>query len=165
MSGNTLEDLFEEGLKEMYYAEHELLDVLDELSSEVDDDEIESAFAEHRAETEEHVSRLEEVFDRIGVSPEQKSVHALDGMVEDHQQFTSQDPDQEVLNLFDKAAAEKTEHFEIAAYGNLTFIASQLGHEQSADILEETLREEEDALDELKSISEQYDMESVPMQG
>ncbi|WP_266078030.1 YciE/YciF ferroxidase family protein [Haladaptatus caseinilyticus] len=165
MSGETLNDLFEEGLKEMYYVENELVDVLDELRTEVTHDDLRNAFEKHRSETEEHITRLEDVFDRIGESPEQKPVNALNGMVEDHQEFTDSDPDQDVLNLFDKAAAEKSEHFEIAAYGNLTFIASKLGHDESADILERNLREEQDALDELKSLSEQYDMESVPTQG
>ncbi|WP_458187547.1 YciE/YciF ferroxidase family protein [Haladaptatus sp. NG-WS-4] len=165
MSGDTLNDLFEEGLKEMYYVENELLDVLDELSSEVDHDDIEHAFREHREETEEHVDRLETVFDQIGESPEKKTVHALDGLVQDHEEFTESDPEQNVHNLFDVAAAEKTEHFEIAAYGNLTFIADKLGHDEAADLLEANLREEQEALDELKSLTEDYDVEAVPAQG
>lgn len=165
MTGDTLNDLFHDGLKEMYYVENELLDALSELSSEVDDDDLKNAFEEHRSETEGHVDRLEDVFDRIGESPEQKQLHALDGLVEDHAEFSNGNPDQEVLNLFDKAAAEKTEHLEIAAYGNLTFMADKLGHDGDiADLLEANLREEQDALDELKTISEQYDVETVPMQ-
>lgn len=166
MTGNSLEDLFHDGLKEMYYVENELLDALSELSSEVDHDDLQNAFDEHRSETENHIDRLEDVFEHTDESPEQKRVHALDGLVEDHQEFSNDDPDQEVLNLFDKAAAEKSEHLEIAAYGNLTFMADKLGHDgEIADLLEANLREEQDALDELKTISEQYDVESVPMQG
>ncbi|WP_458205510.1 YciE/YciF ferroxidase family protein [Haladaptatus sp. NG-SE-30] len=165
MSGDTLDDLFEEGLKEMYYVENELLDVLDELSNDVDHDDIEHAFRQHREETEEHVDRLEEVFDHIGESPEKKTVHGLDGLVQDHREFTDNDPEQNVHNLFDVAAAEKTEHLEIAAYGNLTFIADKLGHDEAADLLEANLREEEEALDELKSLTEDYDVEAVPAQG
>ncbi|WP_423744372.1 DUF892 family protein (plasmid) [Haladaptatus sp. SPP-AMP-3] len=166
MTGNSLNDLFHDGLKEMYYVENELLDALSELSSEVNHDDLQNAFDEHRSETENHIDRLEDVFEHIGESPEQKQVHALDGLVEDHQEFSNEDPDQEVLNMFDKAAAEKSEHLEIAAYGNLTFMADKLGHDgEIADLLEANLREEQDALDELKTISEQYDGESVPMQG
>ncbi|WP_227374228.1 YciE/YciF ferroxidase family protein [Haladaptatus halobius] len=162
MSGNTLTDLFEEGLKEMYYVENQLVDVLEELSGEVDHDDIANAFRQHKGETEEHVNRLEEVFDRIGESPERKQVHALDGLVQDHQEFSDDDPEQNVLNLFDMTAAEKSEHLEIAAYGNLTFIADKLGHDEAADLLEANLREEEKALDKLKSLTEGYDVEAVP---
>ncbi|WP_227353894.1 YciE/YciF ferroxidase family protein [Haladaptatus salinisoli] len=162
MSGDTLTDLFQEGLKEMYYVENQLVDVLEELGEEVDHDGIEDAFREHKEETEEHVNRLEEVFDKIGESPEKKQVHALDGLVQDHHEFSDDDPEQNVLNLFDTAAAEKTEHLEIAAYGNLTFMADKLGHDEVADLLEANLREEEEALDKLKSLTEEYDVESVP---
>ncbi|MFH5799360.1 ferritin-like domain-containing protein [Haladaptatus sp. CMAA 1911] len=165
MSGETLNDLFQAGLKEMYYVENELFDALDELATEVDHGDLQNAFEEHRSETRDHVDRLESVFDHIGVAAEQKQLYALDGLIEDHDEFTDENPEQEVLNLFDKAAAEKSEHLEIAAYGNLAFMADKLGHDEAADLLEENLREEENALDELKSISEQYDVESVPMQG
>jgi ferritin-like metal-binding protein YciE len=154
----SLEDLFETGLKEMYYTEKQLLDALDDLASEVDDDDAESAFREHRQETEGHVERLEEVFDAVGVSPEEKQLNAVDGLVEDHDEFVQNDPEQDALEAFDLAAAQKSEHLEIAAYGNLAHLADQLGYDDAGDLLHENLEEEEDALDELVEATEQMDV-------
>ncbi|WP_266080894.1 YciE/YciF ferroxidase family protein [Haladaptatus caseinilyticus] len=164
MSNESLTDLFEEGLKEIYYVEHQLVDALEELADDVEDEELRSSFEEHRDETETHIERLEEVFEQIETSPEQAECHAVDGLIEDHDEFANSVTDQNVHELFDLAAAQKSEHLEIAAYGNLTFIADQLGHQESADLLEENLREEEDALNELKEQTEEYDVSSVPQE-
>ncbi|WP_101297142.1 YciE/YciF ferroxidase family protein [Halegenticoccus soli] len=162
MTAQTLNELFAQGLKEMYFVEQELTDALDALAQEVSEDDLAQAFEEHREETEGHIDRLEEVFEMIDESPEGKKVQAVQGLISDHEEFSEGDPDQHVLNLFDLAAAEKSEHLEIAAYGNLTFFADQLGLDDAADLLEENLREEQETLDELKQLTEAYDVSSVP---
>ncbi|MCO8245064.1 DUF892 family protein [Haladaptatus sp. AB643] len=164
MTGDSLDDLFYEGLKEMYYVENELFDALDKLATEVNDGELQNAFEEHRGETKRHVERLQNVFDHIGEPAKRKQLRALDALMEDHEEFVDGNPDQELRNLFDKGIAEKLEHLEIATYGNLMFMADTLGHDEAADLLEKNLREERDMLDELKTIGEQYDVQSVPMQ-
>ncbi|MFC5970945.1 ferritin-like domain-containing protein [Halomarina salina] len=157
MSVNSLDDLFVAGLKEAYYTENQLLDALEELSSGTSDEEISNAFSEHREETEQHVQRLEDVFDEIGESPEEKEDNAVKGLIQDHEEFTSQDPDQQILDRFNVAAGQKSEHYEIALYGNLTPMAQDLGLDDVADTLEETLREEQEALEELSQMGEQFD--------
>ncbi|WP_433624968.1 ferritin-like domain-containing protein [Halomicrococcus sp. NG-SE-24] len=161
MSTESLDDLFETGLKEMCYTEKQLLDALSDLESEVSDEKAQSAFREHRQETEGHVERLEEVFDKVGVSPEEKQLHAIDGLVEDHDEFVQNDPEQEALEAFDLTAAQKSEHLEIAAYGNLAHLADQLGHDEAGDLLHQNLEEEEEALDELVEATEQMDVSST----
>ena len=117
----------------------------------------EESISEKFEETREHVERLEEVFEAIGSSPETKEDYAVSGLIETHEEFVSQDPDQAALNRFNIAAGQKSEHYEIATYGNLIPLAQQLGHDDVADTLEGILREEQDALEELSEIGEEFD--------
>lgn len=158
---NTLEELFEHGLEDIYNAEHELLDVLDQLSEQTENEEIAQAFREHRQQTEGHIERVEEVFDMIGEPPEEEECKGIQGLVEEHEEFLEMDPSQEVLDLYNMTAAEKTEHYEIAAYGNLAKLANQLGMDDAGDLLHENLVEEEETLEKLKDLSDQYDYETV----
>ena len=162
MTATTLDELFEHELEDIYFAEHELLDALEELAGQVSDDDVRTALEEHREETEGHVDRLEEIFDMIGEPPEEEECEGIQGLLTEQEEFAEGDPDRNVLDLFNLASAQKTEHYEIAAYGNLTLLASQLGLDEAADLLEENLREEEDALDTLSQLTEEYDFESVP---
>lgn len=162
MTASTLEELFEHELEDIYFAENELYDVLGDLADQVESDEAQSAIEEHREETDEHIDRLEEVFDTIGEPPEKEECEGIEGIVTEQEEFADQDPPAEVLDLFNLAAAQKTEHYEIAAYGNTILLADQLGYDDAADLLEQNLREEQDALEELSEIAENYDFESVP---
>lgn len=164
MTTSTLEELFTHELEDIYYAEQQLVDALSELAEQVDDSDIQSALSEHQKETKEHIERLEQVFEQIGETPEKEECEGVEGLIEEQQEFAKGDPDQHVLELFNLASAQKTEHYEIAAYGNLTLLASQLGHDDAADTLEKNLREEEDALDKLSKLTENYDYDSVPRQ-
>jgi ferritin-like metal-binding protein YciE len=161
MGVSTLEELFEHELEDIYYAEHELLDVLDELAEQTEHEEISEAFREHRRETEEHVDRVEQVFEMIGEPPEEEECEGIQGLIEEHDEFLEKDPDPEILDLFNVTAAEKTEHYEIAAYGNLAKLASELGMDEAGDLLHQNLVEEEQALEKLKELTEQYDFGRV----
>lgn len=162
MSLETIHDLFEHGLEDIYHAEHQLLDALDELEQNTERDEISIAFAEHREETQGHIDRLEEVFELFGEPPEKEECEGIEGLIEEYEEFTSEDPSPDILDYHNMAAAEKTEHYEIAAYGNLIPIADQLGMDEAADLLEENLREEQDALDELKELTEEFEIDAIP---
>ncbi|WP_254535618.1 DUF892 family protein [Halomarina litorea] len=161
MAASNLEELFEHELEDIYHAEHELHEALGNLASQVETEEIQSAFEEHREETEEHIERLEEVFEMVGEPPEKEECEGIQGLIEEQEEFAEEDPDTEVLELFNLASAQKTEHYEIAAYGNTTLLAAELGHDDAADLLEKNLREEEETLDELSQLAENYDFESV----
>ncbi|WP_312910730.1 DUF892 family protein [Natronosalvus caseinilyticus] len=158
----TIQDLFEHGLEDIYHAEHQLLDALEDLEEHTEREEIANAFAEHREETQTHIDRLEEVFDAFGEPPEKEECEGIEGLIEEYEEFLETDPSQEVLDYHNMAAAEKTEHYEIAAYGNLIPLAAQMDMPEAADLLEENLREEQDALEELKTLTEEFDMEAIP---
>lgn len=162
MSMDSIENLFEHQLEDIYFAENELLDALEELAEQTEKEEIKEAFQEHREETEEHVERLEEVFDIIGEPPETEECEAIQGLVEEHESFLDEDPEQHILDVHNINAAEKTEHYEIAAYGNLAFLADQLGYDEAADLLGQNLEEEKEALEKLKDLTESYDYQEIP---
>lgn len=164
MSVDTMEEMFVLGLKEMYYTEHQLTEALDELASQTSEEEIQQAFEEHKEETQTQAERLEEVFEMIDESPEEKESAAVAGLIEDHEEFVNQDPDQQVLDRFNIAAGQKSEHLEIAAYGNLIPAADSQGLDEVADTLEQNLREEQDALSELSELGERFDRGDVGQQ-
>ena len=161
MTVNTLEELFEHELEDIYFAENKLLDVLDELAEQTEDEEIAQAFRDHREETEGHIDRVEQVFDMIGEPPEEEECKGIEGLVAEHDDFMEEDPDQAVADVFNLVAGQKTEHYEIAAYGNLAVLADRLGMDEAGDILHENLEEEEEALSTLASLTEDYDYEQL----
>ena len=162
MTIDSLEDLFEHELEDVYYAENQLLDVLEELAEQTDSEEITRAFEEHREQTEQHVERVEEVFEMIGEPPEEEECEGINGLIQEHEEFVEMEPDQAVLDLYNLSAAEKTEHYEIAAYGNLAFLADQLGMDDAADLLGTNLDEEKQTLETLKDLTVDYEFEAIP---
>ncbi|WP_129113277.1 YciE/YciF ferroxidase family protein [Halegenticoccus tardaugens] len=158
----TMEEFFVEGLRKMYYTEQQLVDALEELEGGSTDDEVKQAFSEHRGETQEHVQRLEEAFESVGEDPRAEEDAIVDAMIQEHEEFVGRDPDEDVLERFNIAAGQKSEHYEIAAYGNLIPIADELGHDGVADTLEQNLREEQDALEQLSEIGEEFDRSDDP---
>ena len=160
MTTETEEQLLIEGLQELYYDEQQLVDALETLADQTENEDARDAFSEHREETEGHVDRLEQVFEKLDQEPQEREDRVVAAMIEEHEQFAGEN-DGEILDRYNIAAGQKTEHYEIAAYGNLTSLAGKLGHDQAADLLEETLREEEDALSELSEIGEQFDRQQI----
>ncbi|AHG04519.1 hypothetical protein HALDL1_13665 [Halobacterium sp. DL1] len=157
MSMSNLRELFVHDLEDIYYAENELLDALDELAEQTENEQIADAFREHRRETEGHIDRLEQVFEMIDVEPDTEECEGIEGLLNEHKDFVDEDPAQEVLDLHNLVAAQKTEHYEIAAYGNMALLADRLGMEEAGDILHETLEEEQEALDKLSSHVDDFD--------
>ena len=164
MSVSNLQALFEHELEDIYFAEHKLLDVLEQLEEQTEDEEISRAFREHREETQGHVERVEQVFEMIGEPPEEEECEGIEGLIKEHDEFVGMDPDQKILDLFNLGAAQKTEHYEISAYGNLALIADRLGMDEAGDILHENLEEEKAALERLKDLTDDFEFEQVVAQ-
>ncbi len=157
MSTNSQNQLFVSELYDMYDAEQRIEETLGELASEVEDEELQSAFEEHREETRTHVERLEQIFDSLGVEIGDEECEATKGLVKEHEDFSEKNPEQAELEMFDLIAAQKTEHYEIASYGNLAKMADQLGMDEVGDLLHQTLEEEEETLDKLVDLTEDFD--------
>jgi ferritin-like metal-binding protein YciE len=157
---DTMDDLLVEGLQEIYHVEQELVDALDTLAEETGHEGASQAFSEHREETQQQVDRLEEVFEDVGAEAETKEDAPAAALIEEHDSFAEEN-DGDVLDRYNIEAGQKTEHYEIAAYGSLTSLAGRLGHEDAAEKLEESLREEEEALDELSQVGDDFDESTV----
>lgn len=106
------------------------------------------------------MDRLEQVFETIGEEPQTRQEQVVDSLIDEHEQFAREN-DGDVLDRYNMGVGQKTEHYEIAAYGNLASLAQKTGHDDAADLLAETLREEEEALEEVTEASEQFDREEV----
>lgn len=139
----NLHDLFVEHLKDIYYAEKKILKALPKMCKALDDDSpLCAAFEAHRAETEGQVERLEEVFNLIGEKPKGKTCPAIDGLTEEADELIKEVECMATLEAGLLAGAQAVEHYEIARYGALVEWAKTMGHDEAAELLEETLAEE-----------------------
>ena len=148
----TLEDLFHDTLKDIYFAEKKILTTLPKMAKAAQNDELKAAFEKHRDETEGQVERLEQVFAMIEKKPQGKTCAAIVGITEEGAEIMSEYKDTPALDAGLLAAAQAVEHYEISRYGTLRTWAEELGLDEAATLLQETLDEEEatdEALSEL----------------
>lgn len=160
MTTESIERLFVEGLQELYDTEQKLVEALDNLSEQTNDEAASQAFEEHREETQEHVDRLEQVFEQIGEEPETREDPVVTALIDEHERFAGEN-EGDVLDRYNMEVGQETEHYEIATYGSLTSLAGKAGYDEAADLLAETLREEEQALEQITQASEQFDEQQV----
>jgi ferritin-like metal-binding protein YciE len=156
-SPSFLQKFFIDQLKDMYYAEQELLKALPDVKNAATTEELEDAIEDHRRQTERHVKRLEKVFHMIGQKPEGKKCEAMDGLLRECRNIINETEEHTMTR--DAAlviASQKIEHYEIASYGGLVALAVTLGLERAADLLDKTLAEEEDTDQILTDIAESY---------
>jgi ferritin-like metal-binding protein YciE len=151
---NTLYDLFVDELKDLYSAERQLLKAIPRMMKGTTSDELRSAFETHLEQTEAQVERLEQVFERLEVSPRGKKCKAMEGLVEEGEEVLDLEGDGDVLDAAIIGAAQRVEHYEIAGYGTACAHAKALGYEDLASILGQTLQEEEETDRLLTQIAE-----------
>lgn len=162
MAVKNLNELFEHELKDIYYAEHRLLEALEELASETKHREAKKAYTSHRRETQGQIKRLQKVFKLFGEVPEAEKCPGIEGLLKEKHNFTRKEkPSQEILDYFNMTAAIKTEHYEICAYEGLIEIARQLGMEQAVELLAQNLSEEQATSEKLQTLSREYDTASL----
>ena len=150
---DSLERLFVEELRDVYYAEKQLVKALGKLAESASDEELSKAFEEHQGETEEHVARLEKVFDTLDLKPRGKTCHGIKGIIEDGKEMMEEDGDEAVLDAGLIAGAQRAEHYEMAAYGTLRHYAARLGNREAEKLLAQTLEEEKAADEKLNEIA------------
>jgi ferritin-like metal-binding protein YciE len=153
-SDKTLHDLFHDTLKDIYFAEKKILSALPKMAKAAQSDELRAAFEHHEAETQVHVSRLEQVFEQIDQAPHGKTCDAILGIVEEGQEVMKEYRGKPALDAGLLAAAQAVEHYEIARYGTLKTWASELGLNDAVPLLEATLAEEKKADQTLTQIAE-----------
>ena len=151
---NSLEDLFIEQIEDLYDAEKRLTQALPKMAEASHSPDLRSAFQTHLRETEGHVVRLERIFQKLGRSPERETCEAMKGLIAEGEAMISAKGDPNVKDAALIAAAQRVEHYEIAAYGTVRTFARQLGREAIASELQETLDEEGNADKILTEITE-----------
>jgi ferritin-like metal-binding protein YciE len=149
-SGNSLRETFLEELKDLYDAEKQLVKALPKMAKAAQNEELRAAFEQHLEETKEHVSRLEQVFEAFGESAKSKTCKGMQGLIAEGEELISEEEGDAALIC----AAQKCEHYEIAAYGSLSSWAKLLEESDAADLLNETLEEEKSADETLTDIAE-----------
>jgi ferritin-like metal-binding protein YciE len=150
----TLDDLFVHQLRDIYYAEKQIVQALPEMIEKAKDPGLKQGFEAHLGETKNHVKRLEQVFKMHGVEAKGVECPAIDGIIEEADEIAGEVDDTKVLDAALIAAAQAVEHYEITRYGTLIAWAKQLGLPDCASVLEETLKEEKAADSKLTSLAE-----------
>jgi ferritin-like metal-binding protein YciE len=151
---NSLEDLFVFELKDLYDAEQQLTEALPKMAEAATDTRLKSAFNQHWQETQTHVNRLEQVFNRIGVQPQRETCAAMKGLISEGQDIIRAHGEDTVRDAGLIAAAQRVEHYEMAGYGTIRALAQRLGLADVAGTLQQTLDEEGQADKKLTQIAE-----------
>ncbi len=138
----TLEDLFHDTLKDIYYAERKILRALKKMQRAAQSEELKAAFEKHHGQTEGQIERLQQVFEQIGKAPRGKTCDAIDGIIAEGEEIIEDYKDTTALDAGLISAAQAVEHYEICRYGTLKRWATQLGLGEAANLLDETLKEE-----------------------
>jgi ferritin-like metal-binding protein YciE len=138
-----LDDLFLDGLKDIYYAEKKILKALPKMAKGAESEQVSAAFEKHRAETEDQVERLEQVFELMDKPARGKTCPAIDGIIEEGQEILDEYKGAPAVDAGLVAVAQAVEHYEIARYGTLIAWAEQLGMSDAVKLLKATLSEEE----------------------
>jgi len=142
MELDTLKDLYVEELKDLYSAEKQLVKALPKMAKAANSPELQKAFRTHLRQTAEHAARLEKICSDLGVSPRGKKCVGMEGLIEEGSDLIKEEPDPDVLDAGLISAAQHVEHYEMAGYGTVRTYARQLGLDDQADLLQQTLDEE-----------------------
>lgn len=153
-TSKTLDDLFHETLKDIYYAERKILKALPKMARAAQDEKLKAAFQQHKDETEGQIERLQQVFELIGKRPRGKTCAAIEGILEEGEEIMEEFKDAPALDAGLLAAAQAVEHYEISRYGTLKAWALQLGYADAATLLDATLQEESKTDEALTKLAE-----------
>jgi len=149
----TMEDLFQHGLKDIYYAENSITKALPEMVEKATNRDLAKALGDHLEETKKQIDRLERAFKKLGQQPQGARCPAIDGLISEAEELSGEVADEQVLDAAIVAAAQAVEHYEIARYGTLIAWAEELGHDEVIRLLTTNLNEEKAADKKLSNIA------------
>lgn len=161
MPTNSLRQLYIDELKDLYSAETQLVKALPKMAKASSNAELRQAFEEHLRQTSEQVSRLEQIFDALGEKPTGKKCLGMEGLVKEGAETMQEDYEQATMDAAVIGAAQRVEHYEIAAYGTVRTFAELLGENDHVSLIEQTLSEEKQADEKLTQLAEQINQEAV----
>ena len=156
----TLKDLFVDEIKDLYNAEKQLAKALPQMAKKATSEELKAAFEDHLKETENQITRLEDVFKEIAVNPRGKKCAGMEGILEEGKSLMEEIDKSDTLDAALIAAAQKAEHYEIASYGTVRTYAEQLNYPKVAQLLQQTLEEESAANEKLTELAMHINVEA-----
>jgi len=160
MKNENLRDLLVEELTDLYSAENQLTKALPKVAKNADDPQLKKAIEHHLQETEGHVQRLEQIFEKLGKSPKGKTCEGMKGLITETDERIKEGGEPAVLDAGLIADAQRVEHYEISAYGSARTFANLLGEKEIVQLLEATLKEEKAADVKLTSLAEGINVEA-----
>jgi ferritin-like metal-binding protein YciE len=149
----SLEDLFVSELQDLYSAESQIIKALPKVVKTATSSELQECLEKHLDETREQVKRLDQIFEKMGRSSKGKKCKGMEGLLEEGKELMNEDAEKKVLDAGLIAAAQRVEHYEIAAYGSARTFAETLGHDEVVTLLEQTLEEEKQADRKLSEVA------------
>ena len=158
MSG--LKELYVDELKDIYSAETQLVKALPKMAQAASSEELRQGFEQHLEQTKGHVQRLEKIFEALGESPKGKKCKGMEGLVEEGEEAIGEDFEDSVMDAALIGAAQRVEHYEIAAYGTVCAFAEELGETEQASLLTETLEEEKETDEKLTELAQQINAQA-----
>ena len=160
MKDGTLRELLVEQLKDMYNMENQLVKALPKMAEAANSGDLSGAFEEHLEQTRGHVQRLEQAFDELGVPAKGKKCVGMEGIVGEGKEMLQEDLTPDTMDAGIIGAAQKVEHYEIAAYGTARTHAQLLGLDRVAELLEQTLEEEKQTDERLTELAQEINPEA-----
>jgi ferritin-like metal-binding protein YciE len=155
MPKDSLRELYIDELKDLYNAETQLVKALPKMAKAASNNQLRQAFEEHLRQTSEHVSRLEQIFETLEEKPTGKKCLGMEGLVKEGSETMKEDYADELKDAAIIGAAQRVEHYEMAAYGTVRAFAELLGETEHVSLLEETLNEEKQADEKLTQLAEE----------
>lgn len=161
MKENSLKKLYVSELRDLYSAENQLVKALPKMAKAATSPDLRAGFEEHFKQTQEHIARLEQIFDHLAESPRGRTSKGMEGLIREGGELVAEGPDAEELNAGLIAAAQRVKHYEIAAYGSVRTYAKLLGESEAVGLLEHTLSEEKETDVKLTKLAETINIEAL----
>ena len=161
MQNSSLKELYVEELRDIYDAENQLVKALPEMAKAATSEELRSGFEDHLEQTKEHVRRLEQVLNEMGEKAKGKKCKGMQGLVSEGKEIIEEDFEDDVRDAALISAAQRVEHYEIAAYGTVRTYAEILGEQNAVSLLEKTLEEEKETDQKLTELAEGINVEAA----
>jgi ferritin-like metal-binding protein YciE len=152
---SDLKELYIDELKDIYSAETQLVKALPKMAKAAASDELRSGFEEHLEQTKGHVSRLEQIFQALAEKPGGKKCMGMEGLIKEGGEAAEEDYEDDAKDAALIGAAQRVEHYEIAAYGTVRAMAEKLGEDEAAELLGQTLQEEKDTDVKLSNLADE----------
>ena len=160
MKLDSLRELYIEELKDLYSAENQITKALPKLAKTATNPRLRQGFEEHLEQTKGHVQRLEQIFEALGEKPTGKICEGMKGLLKEGDEMATEEGDSDVIDAGLISAAQRVEHYEIAAYGSVATYAELLGEDEAIELLTQTLEEEKETDKKLTQVAKKINVEA-----